>query len=269
MSDIKKLKSFCLAIGLDANAAKLCCDYPLSDKEIISLYELLCTNADAFFKLSAQAKDMPLRYLALYVRIAYNLQSEYDKRGIAQKIYIDTFSDISLWEHEYFSLHNAHGIEEIFWLANHLRLRLFRLGALQFEPLQAVTYTLPQNAKGLPIFNVHIPKGADLSTISTTVAYKAALEFWHYDKAVFVCHSWLLSPALFKLLPPNSRILSFASCFNVIETDESDRQAEERIFGKVLDNPLQYPCDTSLQAAAREYLISKNLIPSGFGWQII
>ncbi|MEG2404647.1 MAG: amidohydrolase, partial [Oscillospiraceae bacterium] len=79
----------------------------------------------------------------------------------------------------------------------------------------------------------------------------------------------ILSPAIFNLLSPNSRILSFASCFNVIETDERDRQAEERIFGKVLDNPSQYPCDTSLQAAAREYLMNKNLIPSGIGWQII
>lgn len=116
----------------------------------------------------------------------------------------------------------------------------------------------------LPVLNVHIPKGADLSRRSES--YRHALAFFGVDEAVATCHSWLLSPALKPLLSPASRILAFQSEYTIACLDEKSRQAEERIFGKLQADPALYPATTSLQHHAREALLSGKTLPAACGW---
>lgn len=191
------------------------------------------------------------------------------RRGISSQIYLDTFADIALWAHEYFIATGTPGIGEVLWLMKHLRMEIFRLGSLQFELSSASPAVLPPQADGFTVLNVHIPKGADLSPAAVSSSYQAALQFWQLDCAVIMCHSWLLSPALPQLLPPSSRILSFSRQFSFLEADENDRQAEERIFGGIKANPQQYQENTSLQNAAKAYLLTGKSIPLGAGWQLV
>ena len=117
------------------------------------------------------------------------------------------------------------------WLSKHVRLKLFRLQELQFEPIIAPG-VLPEELKTLPVLNIHIPKGAGIDLKAVDCACQEALRFWNYEKAVFFCHSWLLSPALKKLLPPETRIVQFGAKFHLLELDEECRQAEETFLEK-------------------------------------
>lgn len=260
---------FCSSIGLSAQAAKICESFSFSSQEINSLYADLLNNKDEFL-LKANAEKSPReRLLALYVNFALLAKTEYEKRLIPLQIFYDTFADIALWEQEYYSANGSHGIDETSWLANHICLKVFRLGALQFAPAEKLPANLPSCAKGLAAFYVHIPKGANLSQEEVLRSIIMAFDFFKADTAVFLCHSWLLSPVLKQLLPKGSKIIQFASKFNILSTDEDDRQAEERIFGKLCSSPENYLAITSLQIAAKEHLLTGKKIPVAEGYFVL
>ena len=70
----------------------------------------------------------------------------------------------------------------------------------------------------------------------------------------FLCHSWLLEPKLRLLLAEGSNILRFQSGYRILELFPGERQAEERIFGFVSDDPELYGEETSLRRAAKRFL---------------
>ena len=53
------------------------------------------------------------------------------------------------------------------------------------------------------------------------------------------------------------------------KTDDTSRQAEERIFKKVSDNFSEYEENTNLQRSAKAYLMAGNKLGSCFGIKII
>ena len=52
-----------------------------------------------------------------------------------------------------------------------------------------------------------------------------------------------------------------------MQIDFNEREAEWRIFGKVLKNISEYPEKTQLQRSAKEYLLSGKCL--GNGWSIL
>ena len=79
------------------------------------------------------------------------------------------------------------------------------------------------------------------------------------------CHSWLLSPALHRILPPSSNILNFQSFFRLYGEDFSYRQAEERVFGEISDRAESYPEHTSLQKSLKAFLLTGGRVGMGMG----
>ncbi len=73
---------------------------------------------------------------------------------------------------------------------------------------------------------------------------------------MFICDSWLLAPELRKLLPEISNILRFQDFFNVTKIHHTFKQAEQRIFGDILEDKSLYPQDTTLRRNAREYFMA-------------
>ena len=268
-----ELVDFCGLLGMNGEAGAACRAYAWEADAVQEAYRLLYGRPARFFHRLSAGTQVPQRSLALYVQFAQMLWPVYRQWGIPKEIYLDTFSDIALWEREYFEAHGAHGLTETEWLAHHVRMEIFRLGSLQFqpqkEPLEEVWKSAGIDGTEM-VLNVHIPKGADLDTGAVRQSYVRALDFWGCGSAVLLCESWLLSPQLGELLPQKSRIRSFAKEFYVIAVEESSRQAEERIFGAVKADPRDYPENgTSLQLAARRHLITGGSLPAGFGWQKI
>ncbi len=260
--------AFCERIGLPAASARAAEAYPLSSDERRRLSGWLI-DGDPVLDAAAEAlPDPPLLMLSLIIRLAIEAHSAYAERQIPDEVYWATFSDIALWARDYEKAAGRPGLAEWRWLSLHVTLRLFRLGRLQFEPIRLAETVRTDTrlfAAGTPALGVHIPADGRLDPDETAKSYAAAAAFFHRPDPLFHCASWLLSPALDGLLPAFSRIRQFASEYRIYWVDETSRQAEERIFGFVLDRPSLYPEQTALQKAAREHLLRGGSLPAGYG----
>ena len=118
---------------------------------------------------------------------------------------------------------------------------------------------------GAIVLDTHIPQGEPLDIDKVYGSFRRALSFFHGVYPVFSCHSWLLYPALKEILPVSSRILQFQQLFQIVHTDEADRQAEERIFGKISDDPRLYSESTALQRTAKRHLLEGKRLGSARG----
>lgn len=254
-------------ISLPDEAALQALDYPLTHEYVCEQYALIKRDTRAFLKGIEAALDAPQRFLALYCAFLPLCLRDYEAAGVPRSVFDDTFCDIARWEAEYNARTGLHGLTESAWLSMHVCMRLFALGELQFEPSDGEYELTPPDMRGLRQFNVHIPKGAHLELRERS--YQMLLDFFGIDRAAVFCHSWLLSPALCKLLPNSSRILAFQREFSILKTYDTNRQAEERIFGDIIDQPERYPAGTSLQAAARAMLMRGELIPAALGVRLV
>ncbi len=204
-----------------------------------------------------EAED--LHYRQMYTEIkarAQTVLAAYRAAGIAEQIYHDSMSDIDVWAADYFRKHGHYGIKETAWIEKTLTLKVFKLGRLQFEQLEndsvAALIAVTGGGKNPLVLDTHIQAGAALDEAACEASYRAAAGFYAQRGAVFtnilfVCNSWLLNPHLHALLPANSNILNFQKKYTLLSHDDANRQMEERVFGEVLQNPADYPENTTLQ----------------------
>ena len=216
-------------------------------------------------------KGRGLPQLARALQLALGTKEKYAALGIPEEVFYDSFQDIAIWTRTYYERTGNQGLGEWSWIQMSLDLKVFRLGRLQFEPnslekeIRVGGQVYP---KGAPVLHVHIPAEAPLDQRSVENSLGRAIPFFRqyfgktYD--LLHCHSWLLSPVLKELLPENSRILQFQSLFRVYAT-EDERQAEERVFGVIYDDPAVYPEETSLQRLMKAYLRAGNKVGVGLG----
>lgn len=219
--------------------------------------------------LAAMEQQTPAERLLFCLMMAGEVWEQYQMAGIDSKIWLDTMSDIRIWSEKYRRETGKIGLVQTGWLAHHLTLEIFRLGRLQFEPTR-LEEPVPSGAgvlePGTPALSVHIAAGEPLNHDAALASYEQAKAFFKNPAPLFICYSWLLSPALPELLPPESNILAFQRDYTLFGTDEADRQAEERIFGAPCDDFSAYPERTSLQRRAKAWLLSGKKIPSGAGF---
>lgn len=246
--------SFLDHINLNEKAKGIILSSPLTHDDISRGYEAIINGEDV---------TDALRALSLVASAAYEITlPEYRKRDISVDIAIATLSDIARWEEEYERTHEGRpGLSEIRWLKYHLQLQLFALGSLQYQ-------LLPEE-DGIFTLNLHIPKDSDISLPSVLSSFEKTRQFFKKDKIKIKCFSWLLSDELSSLLDDSSRIKAFSSLFTKVSSDYGRRQAEERIFGHLEDNPENYEVETSLATKAREYLMKGGKLPVTSGFLII
>ena len=236
-----------------------------SAKEAVLSFHISLDKASRWYEaiMEGSAFSDPMEALAAVSAAAYMIAlPEYRRRNISDDIVIATFRDISRWEEEYERTHNGDpGLSEVRWLSNHLQLRLFALGSLQYQ--------LREQTDDAFTLDLHIPKGGDISSGNVHSSFRMAKEFFGKNRIRLVCSSWLLSDELSGLLDDSSRIKAFSSMFTKVSADYSRRQAEERIFGRLEDDPEDYDAPTSLAAKAREHLIKGGKLPVVTGYLFI
>ena len=216
-----------------------------------------------------------LRILRYFLDWGVKLKAQYDALGIPERVFWDGMKDIAIWAEDYYDKHGVPGFAEWGWVATTLCLKVFRLGRLQFEPMQLDTpivcsgHTYPE---GTAVLNVHIPAGEALDVSEVRASMDYAPEFFerYFQRrsALFLCHSWLMSPQLKELLQADSRIIQFQNLFSVYEVDQ-ERQAEERVFGHLEENPAAYPEGTSLQKKMKAALLAGKCFGMGRGIRVI
>lgn len=217
-------------------------------------------------------RDNGLTILKIFLEWVPLMQAKYQDLGIPDEIFRDNLRDIPIWVEDYWDKHHAPGFAQWGWVANSMRLKIFRLGRLQFEPA-VLEEALPWGAlPGTPFLDVHIPAGEPLDADAVADSFARAPGFFETCFGsrfpFFHCHSWLLSPRLKALLPPGSRILQFQDFFTVYFED-TERQAEERVFGALSEDPAAYPEATTLQAALKQALLAGNTPGMGKGYRMI
>ena len=92
-----------------------------------------------------------------------------------------------------------------------------------------------------------------------------------WAEAPMECESWLLSPALCKLLPEGSNILRFQNAFEVAETDPEPMDVLEWVYcltpsQQKTVNLSGLPEDTSLRRNMKAFLLSGGKVGVARGW---
>lgn len=209
------------------------------------------TNRREFYRLILQEADAKEQFLWYYIKFACETYEKYMEQGIDEKIFWDTFYDITIWSDHCYKEHGVYGIPVHEWFGGFFDMKIFRLGRLEFEYYDE-------------FIHVHIPAGEPLDWKACEKSFEMAYQWFGREKD-YVCHSWLLSPDLKNILSEDSNIIQFQNHFDVKQTDYEERQAEERIFGHVLQSAEAYPEQTSLQKKAKAYLLAGRSFANGFG----
>lgn len=266
---MKAIYEFAKEIGLPEQAEKCVESCALSAQEKRACLALFDRDEDAFFEMM-KARPQPRQLvLCLFVQYAMEQEPKWRAAGISEQVYRDTMSDLVLWYNECIRLTGQPGLVEWDWLALLLKGKMYRLGRLQYRPrilkddISAAGRTF---AAGLPMLEIHIPAGAPLEPSAVRDSLAQAWTFFEKERPeLMYCHSWLLSPALKQLLPQTSNILRFQALFGVYDEDFASRQAEERVFGDILEDISAYPESTGLQKALKQFLLGGGRVGMGSG----
>ena len=219
---------------------------------------LFQTDLKMFLEEWKNQNEYKEKALYFYLRLSCETYTCYQKQKIGDKVFDDTFYDITIWCEECYRKYGVYGLKELWWLAQSINMKLFRLGRLQFEPIVIEEDMVGENEvipKGTRALNVHIPAGESLDLKVCLDSFRNAEAFFGEKGQTYVCDSWLLSPELKKLLSEKSNIIRFQNLFEITKVYYAFPQAEQRVFGEVLEDKSQYPEDTLLQRNLKKYLM--------------
>lgn len=254
-------------IELPEKAQEIVWKYRISEEEFLFWKVLFEKDFQTFM---SKWKESPQRLkwiLWFYLKMSCEVYDKYQEQKIDEQIFDDTFYDITIWCKECYRKYGIYGLEEVFWLSKSIKMELFRLGRLQFEPIvlsdgDLEIYHLAKNKK---ILNVHIPAGDKLDHLACKESLKKARTFFRDPQIIFICESWLLSPELNEILPKTSNIIQFQKMYQIMDVYYDYPQAEERVFGEVKSDKIEYPEKTSLQSRLKKYLLNGNKVGIGRG----
>lgn len=258
---------FARGIGLDDALRRSALDYIARREDKICRLAAKCKGTD--FELLRAQSD--LTRLAVALVLLGEVYEKYLLCGIDEKVFFDTFSDISIWCEN----NNNRGLKNIFWIKNHLNFELFRLGRLQFQLFvcnnPTLNYSLLPFERGDKLIYVHIPQGEKLICEDCMASLKSAKAFFaeyfpDYDYKYFFSESWLLYGGNVDFMASGSNIIKFAELFNIAYSVADDRQAIERIFGKRQLFTFRYEENTALQKSAKRYMQSGGKPGVGIGY---
>ena len=198
--------------------------------------------------------------LACLLLAAARAHEEYVRLGIPEKVYEDTMGCFTRFVKEHRALTGEWGFDRGWWAWRMACLRLFRIGALEYELLSGEKRAL----------SLHIPSDASLDLKACRSSHEAARTFFAayfpaYARAPVVCSSWLLHPALKELLGEESNIVRFQSLFDIVRVDEDDISYRAFVFRRPDGNVFDYPEETALQRRLKKYLLAGGRFGSASG----
>ena len=159
------------------------------------------------------------------------LLNDYQRHQLPDEVFYHTIDDIGRWASEYWSYSGRIGLAESAWLTNHLTLRPFQLGRLQFC-MEPADFSAPAFGlePGEPLVSVHICRGGSLDPAACDTSFARARAFFPkhfpaYAFRFFSCHSWLLDETLLPLVGVYSNISFFQQRFQIVGRTASNAAA--------------------------------------------
>ena len=243
----------------------------VNEKTEDALKALFWEDQARFDSAVKEQEDPHLLVLWLYLKWALETISVYRKGGIPEQVIYDCLQDLRIWSNACRAENGLPGINEWRWNGFSIRTEVIRLGRLQFQPRTLEKEIAVSNCvypAGTQVLEVHIPAEEPLNMNAVLDSLRQAPAFFktyfNREFAIYHCHSWLVSPQLPDFLPEQSRILQFMKLFAVYSSSPY-RQAEERVYGYISDDPMDYPENSSLQRSLKQYLLSGKTVGMGYG----
>ena len=262
-------EKLCARIGLPFSYAQM---GKVPEEKERFLWRLFEDDEKAFYQALEQEETPYQTALYLYVKWGAQAYASYKEAGISDEVYYDSFRDLEIWCDHCIRETGRPGMKQYTWTSLPLKRKIYRLGRLQYEPgvfREPVEYEGRTYLPGNAALEVHIPEGEPLDTEKVEESFARVRTFFTdtvpFAAEGFFCESWLLSPKLKQLLPEGANILRFQANFFVYGEIDA-RQAEERVFGKVLEDIRDYPEETSLQKSLKQYLEQGGKVGMGCGF---
>ena len=198
--------------------------------------------------------------LACLLLAAAKAHEEYVRLGIPEEVYADTMRCFPRFVKEHRALTGKWDFDRGWWAWRATSLRLFRIGALEYELLSGERCAL----------SLHIPSDASLDPEACRSSHEAARAFFAahfpaYARAPVVCSSWLLHPVLPELLGKESNIVRFQSLFDIARVDDEDTSYRAFVFRRTDGDTADYPEETTLQRRLKEHLLRGGRMGSALG----
>lgn len=188
--------------------------------------------------------------------------------GISEKIYYDTFYDLTIWCVWNKKYYGNYGMAEARWYERLFEMKVFRLGRLEFEKVvldEDLVFSGGILRKGEKVIGVHIPEGGPLNADECDKSFQQAENFFSEEYTMYTCFSWLTSPAVRDVLDEDSNIVKFQKRFEIIKVSYDFPLAERRVYGLVQEGKSKYPEDTRLRRNLKKYLLDGKEIGIGLG----
>lgn len=204
------------------------------------------------------------KMLCCMLRCALEARERYNSLGLSEAVYYDTMGCFSRFVREHMESYGSYGFDRDFWTVRQVSCKLFRIGQLEYELV---------HREGKPEISLHIPTDVTLQLSQLRQSWEQAREvlfclFPEYENAPVYCHSWLLSPTLAELLPPESNIRKFQASFAVTPLDTPCTGVIQWVFKNPTLPPDQYPENTSLQRKLKAFLLAGGTFADAKGFLI-
>ena len=209
--------------------------------------------------LSPDEKNLKMLSCMLYCALQeYDL---YQKKGIPQKVFVDTMKCFTRFIEECKEITGEYAFDREWWTVRQISGHLFRIGSLEYEMRE-------WNRKD--VISIHIPSDADFSIQNCKDSIAQAKEFFKkyfvvFSKVKYICNSWLLSPELSSLLSEESNILKFQKLFNIYLVSYDNDEYIQWVFKKRNCELTELPEKTLLQKNMKKLLLSGETIGTGCG----
>ena len=230
----------------------------------------------AEIKAAAADENIPWEsaQLLFFLMCMTPLKTMYDRMGLPESYYAGVARDLRS------KLHECHAVKGIWgsfvapWFAGFFAITRFVIGRLQYEIIQmpdCISADGKHCFHGQTAVNMHIPSGCPLDMAEVRASMAEAAQFFAKyfpdGNVLFHCHSWLLFPGHYEMLPPSSRIRQFMDEFNIIRANADPNKSDLwRIFNTFeTDDIAKLPQDTSLQRAYAKWLTEGKPVGTGIG----
>ena len=217
--------------------------------------------------------------LIVFICMSKKLRERYREKGISDDIFYGSMCDLRYKLYECKNVKGIDGSFVAFWFPGFFKMNRFQIGRLQYEivPFRKGFHYEKGGvilSEGMKVVNVHIPSsGLPLTPEVCDESFAMATEFFREAigdaPLAFVCNSWLLYPKTAHLFSPKSNTAAFIKRFDIISEHEDAVGVFPdmwRVFNMdYTGNAADYPADTSMRRAFRDYILGGGRTGSGYG----
>jgi hypothetical protein len=246
----------------------------LEEQEIITSVQKLLDSAVAPVeakRLAQLYKGQSMKELAIHLYAAIiSWENIYQPLQIPYDIYLNTMKAFTRFLKETKRATNQDVFDRGFWTWRYLSGLEFRIEQLEFEMIAANHKSKAAQLDGQAYLSLHIPSDAKLKYEEIQKNYRSARSFFgqyfpDYRSADIVTDTWLLSPKLKDWLPARSNLVLFANDYELLLSEPEKNEGVLWIFNTVSKDLKSYPEETTLQKAAKAWMLAGHGIGSAMG----